>query len=180
MRGRSILKSFPNFWDIYSTRNNHITLHEVWYKATRINHLQQNNIDKQRTNPYSKYADGWENIDILPIVVIHFNVKAGHFKNLDFFQKYMKYRATAKPGCIRFRNSLYTTVGWQYSKLFVINFWFLFKSTYTVLFRIKFSIEWYINWLPNHVHTLWKMNNSFTLKNTKKAYLAEYYSETKI
>ena len=27
------------------------------------------------------------------------------------------------------------------------NFSFLFKSTYTVLFRIKFSIEWYINWL---------------------------------
>jgi hypothetical protein len=68
----------------------------------------------------------------------------------------------------RFQKSLYMTIGLRYSEFAVINIWVLCKGIYIGLCRIKFSMEWYTNWLWNHVYMFWKWMILFTLLNDFK------------
>jgi len=61
------------------------------------------------------------------------------------------------------------------SRMFIFNF--SLEISYIALFRIKFSIKWYINWLPNHVKRILKMNNYFIRNSHQRAYLAKYQSK---
>ncbi len=57
---------------------------------------------------------------------------------------------------------------------------FYSKTSVRFLFKIKFSIEWYMNQSYSQVHYLQNIDNTFIPKYHNRAYVAEYQSKAKV
>ncbi len=77
-------------------------------------------------------------------------------------------RVSIRPHNKSIRNFLYSVFG------------FYWKAFIDFLFRIKFSIEWYVKQLWKRVYVLAKMNDYFIYRRSNRTYMGEYQGTGKV